>query len=33
MDHPDGWQDLAPEVDSLVHGVGLCWAPSSSPVR
>ena len=22
MDHPDGMQDLAPEVDSLVRGVG-----------
>ena len=33
MDHPDGTQDLAPQVDSLVRGVCLYWTSSSSPVR
>lgn len=27
MDHPDGTQDLAPQVDSLVRGVCLYWTP------
>jgi len=27
MDHPDGAQDLAPQVDSLVRGVCLYWTP------
>ena len=27
MDHPDGTQDLAPQVDSLARGVCLYWTP------
>ena len=33
MDHPDGTQDIALQVDSLMRGHGLCWTSSSSPVR